>query len=204
MKKIFLICFLFTISQTSLAQVSGGVKAGVNLSKINDKVIDYDFRTGFYVGGFANIEFAEKLSFQPEILFSMQGAKADNFQTNRIDEHGQIFPDDFTDIDYKLIYINLPLMIKYNFIKKLNFEFGPQIGFAIKHEITTKNELLGTMKGEPDSNIDLGVNIGLEYNFYQGFGLNFRYNTGLINIDKNSDWRNKNSVFSLGISYKFF
>lgn len=184
------------------AQVSYGIKSGVNLSTIREKNIDYDFKTGFYAGGFANIKFAEKFAFQPEVLFSMQGAKIENLQTT------ELLGDDIIttapiDIENKLYYLNIPLMVKYYFLEKLNFEFGPQIGFAFKNEITTKSEELGEFSGEPDTNIDLGVNIGLEYNFYKGLAAGVRYNTGLTKIRKDSDYRNNNSVISLGLSYSF-
>lgn len=202
MKKISLLAILLFAVQTINAQVSYGLKSGVNLATIREKNIDYDFKTGFYAGGFANIKLAEKFAFQPEVLFSMQGAKKDNLQTT------ELLGDDIIttapiDIENKLYYINIPLMVKYYFLEKLNFEFGPQIGFALKNEIKTKSQELGEFSGEPDTNIDLGVNIGLEYEFYQGIQVGFRYNAGLTKIRKDSDYRNSNSVFSLGLSYSF-
>lgn len=202
MKKLWVIT-LFICVQISFAQISYGVKAGINFSKINEKVIDYDFKTGFYGGGFAHIKFADQFAFQPEILFSIQGAKIDNHPLNSLDEGGEIVTDGFMEIDHKLYYLNVPLMVKYYFLEKLNFEFGPQIGFILKNEITTKTEELGEISTNPDSNIDLGVNIGLEYNLYQKLSIGVRYNAGLLDIKKNLDYKNKNSVISMGLSYSF-
>jgi len=57
-------------------------------------------------------------------------------------------------IDHKLYYLNIPLMVKYYFLEKVNFEFGPQIGFILKNEIKTKTEELGEISANPESNID--------------------------------------------------
>lgn len=201
MKKLTFICLLFIGTQLAFAQTSFGLKAGINFSKINDDIVDYDFKTGFYVGGFANIKFAEKFAFQPEILFSAQGAKKEDFEISTL--IGTQIVTYNTEIDTKLYYINIPLMFKYYPLKKLNLEAGPQIGFAIKNEITTKSEEFGTESGEPNSNIDIGLNFGLEYNLYKGLGIGARYNLGLNDIVKDSNTKNKNSVISLGISYAF-
>lgn len=203
MKKFSLLIVFFFAIQFTQAQTSFGIKSGINFSKINDKNIDYDFKTGFYAGGFAHIKFAEKFAFQPEILFSIQGAKIDDYPIQSLGENGQVITEGYMEIDNKLYYLNIPLMVKYYFLEKLNFEFGPQIGFVLKNEITTKTEEFGEISGEPDSNIDLGINIGLEYEIYNGLGVGVRYNKGLINIQKDTDFRNKNSIISLGLSYAF-
>lgn len=203
MKKLSIFLLLLFATQFVNAQVSYGIKSGVNLSKIREKNIDYDFKTGFYAGGFANVKFAEKFAFQPEVLFSMQGAKIDDHPIQSLGENGQVITDGYMEIDHKIYYLHIPLMVKYYFLEKLNFEFGPQIGFVLKNEITTKSEVFGEISGEPDSNIDLGVNIGLEYNVYQGLGVGVRYNTGLTKIVKDSEHKNSNSVISLGLSYSF-
>lgn len=203
MKNFFLLILVLFISENISAQTTFGIKSGLNLSKIREKNIDYDFRAGFYAGGFTNIKFAEKFAFQPEVLFSMQGAKIDDHPIQSLGENGQIITEGYMEIDHKLYYLNIPLMVKYYFLEKLNFEFGPQIGFVLKNEMTTKTDELGEISGEPDSNIDLGVNIGLEYEVYKSLGVGVRYNTGLTKIRKDFNYRNSNSVISFGLSYSF-
>ena len=50
-----------------------GIKSGINLSKYSPEIFvggqrlaDYQFNLGFYVGGFSNIEISEKVKIQPE------------------------------------------------------------------------------------------------------------------------------------------
>lgn len=184
------------------AQNAWGLKAGANLSTINDKFIDYDFKTGLYAGAFYNIKFAKQLAFQPEILLSFQGAKAKNEAFQEI-VNGNTVNLGTYDIENELMYLQIPLMLKYYFIPKLNFEVGPQIGFALKNEITLQSPEIGTQNTDVDSNVELGINLGLECEFYEGIQVGFRYNKGLTKIRKDSEHKNDNTVFSLGLSYSF-
>lgn len=203
MKKF--LCFIFlSIISFSSAQISWGVKTGLNLSKIRDEKIDYKFSvTGIYAGGFAQLKLNDQLFFQPEILFSMQGGKSGKLPLISINEIGAEVIEGYLEFDEKLYYINLPLMIKYQVLEKLNFEVGPQVGFVLKSELTTKSDKFGTEKRDMDCNVDLGVNVGLEYTIYKSLGIGIRYSKGITNIHQNSDSINKNSLFSTGLSYRF-
>ena len=54
-KGIFLFLMLLGF-QFLIAQNSWGVKAGINFSTISDSnIADYDFKPGFYAGGFYNL-----------------------------------------------------------------------------------------------------------------------------------------------------
>lgn len=202
MKGCVFVFFLLSGIQFSFSQISFGLKSGVNFSKIIDENTDYKIKTGFYIGGFTNIKLAEQFAFQPELLFSVQGAEAGNLETSAL-AGNEIITVNYFDVKTRLLYINLPLMVKYYVLKDLNFECGPQIGFAVKNEITAKSEEFGVQTGNPDANVDLSINIGLEYRFYKGLGIQGRYNKGLNNINRESSWGNKNSVISLGLSYLF-
>ena len=52
-----------------------GAKAGVNLSTLTGDISGIKGRTSFHLGGVAEFPISEKLSIQPELLFSSQGAK---------------------------------------------------------------------------------------------------------------------------------
>lgn len=202
MKKLSIIFLLLFAAQFINAQVSYGIKSGVNLSKINHEIIDYDFKTGFYAGGFVNIKFAKKFAFQPELLFSMQGGKKDDIEVYSL-VGNEIIAVKYSEIKNNLSYINFPLMLKFYAMEELSFEFGPQVGFAVQNEVKTKSGEYGNQKIKVDSNIDLGLNVGIEYIIHNGLGITSRYNLGLSNITKNSNLKNKNSIISLGISYSF-
>ena len=109
MKKIILSSlFVLAVSFTYAQKAEFGIKGGLNSSNFSGDTEGTDFKTriGFNLGAFAAIKLSEKITLQPEILFSTQGAEAENIEA---------FVDDmlFTgDIKFNLSYINIPVMIK--------------------------------------------------------------------------------------------
>lgn len=76
MKKILLSAVaVFTFGLTNAQDVSYGVKGGLNLSNLSGDIEDAKSLFGAHVGAFAEIKITDKFSVQPELLFSMQGAK---------------------------------------------------------------------------------------------------------------------------------
>jgi len=205
MKKMFLIAALAVVGMgQSDAQVKFGVKAGPQLTNLvgNDDA-DAESKFGFHVGGYANIRFAEQFAFQPEILYSMQGAK----QESNYEEFGITYHD---EDKVELSYINIPLMMKWYAYDGLNFEFGPQIGFNVgakaKGDSTiTDGDTTVTSSYDEDiddiETVDFGLNIGAGYEMPMGLNFGIRYGLGLTEFVKDSDM--KNSVISLGIGYTF-
>lgn len=207
MKKVFLVAAVAVLgmSQTD-AQVKFGIKAGPQMTNLmGDDVEDAESKIGFNVGGYANIRFSEQLAFQPEIMYSMQGAKNEYSQdfglgTYRVEDK------------VKLSYINVPLMLKWYAYEGLNFEFGPQVGFNVSAKAEGDRTLIS---GEGDSQVltsyeediddvetvDFGLNIGAGYELPMGLNFGLRYTHGLTDIVKDVDM--KNSVIALGIGYSF-
>src|SRR3970282_1702141 len=135
MKKIilstlFVLAFGFTYAQ----KAQFGIKGGLNSSNFSGDTegVDFKSRVGFNVGAFAAIKLSEKITLQPEILFSTQGAKAENVTA---DVNGVNYT---ADIEFNLSYINVPVMFKYYVADKFNLEAGPQIGFLTSAETSTK------------------------------------------------------------------
>lgn len=205
MKKMFLAAAIAVLGLSqSDAQVNFGVKAGPQLSNLvgNDDV-DASTKFGFHAGAYANIRISEQFAFQPELLYSMQGAESET----TYEEFGITYRD---EDKIQLSYINVPLMMKWYAYDGLNFEFGPQIGFNVaakaKGESTVTNGD-GSITTSYDEDIDdietvdFGLNIGAGYELPMGLNFGIRYALGLTEIQKDSDL--KNSVISLGIGYSF-
>src|SRR5690606_41552509 len=79
MKKMFLAAAIAVLGLSqSDAQVNFGVKAGPQLSNLvgNDDV-DASTKFGFHAGAYANIRISEQFAFQPELMYSMQGAESE-------------------------------------------------------------------------------------------------------------------------------
>ena len=92
--------------------VTLGVKGGVNMYNIqNDNNISYDQRTGYYLGLLGHIHRNNHWAFQPELVFSAQGAK-----------------------NHNLDYINIPVLLQYMFDNGFRIQAGPQVGFLISSD----------------------------------------------------------------------
>jgi hypothetical protein len=165
-----------------------GIKAGLNLYNIhNSNGAEYDMKPGLVAGLLGHIHLSKQFAFQPELVFSGQGAK---YTTAGVD----------TKIN--LNYLNVPLMLQYMFDNGFRLHAGPQIGFLM-----TAKSVTGDVKTDIKDNlkpIDVAVGLGLGYiHVPSGFGLNARYNLGLTNINENTSVKSTNRGFQLGVFYQF-
>lgn len=183
MKKLFLVGALALFGAMN-AQVKYGAKAGLNIATLNGDVEGLKSLVGFHVGGFAQIPLAAKFTFQPEVVYSAQGAKVDG-------GNGK----------FNLGYINVPLMFKYAIAEKFNVEAGPQIGFLVSAK--AKEEGVSVDIKDELNSVDFSIGLGASYDFTQNLSADVRYNAGVSNIAKESDSKIRNGVFQIGLGYKF-
>lgn len=238
MKKIILttaMLFAFGISNAQGdSGIKFGVKAGLNIAnqKYSEINADYDkpntsSRTGFHIGGFAEIKISEKFALQPELLFSTQGSKSDYSEKESFGGGSYSYS---SEDKYNLSYLNIPIMAKYYVIEKLSIEVGPQIGFLLsakdKYSDTETYTFLGDTESDSYSydfdtkntyeKIDFSLNFGANYEFTKNIFAGVRYNMGLTDIAKTGNvdedgetfkvkkWANiKNNVFQISVGYKF-
>ncbi|HRE38196.1 MAG TPA: porin family protein [Chitinophagaceae bacterium] len=194
MKKIVLVSVLALSTMFVNAQVTFGVKGGVNFATLGgddaDELEGKKSNTGFYLGGTVNVPISSNFAFQPELIYSAN--------------QGMEFRESPLELNYNLGYLNIPLMLQYRnsgFIA----EAGPQIGFLMSAKAKISD---GTNTDEEDikdefKGTDFGVNLGLGYQFSNGFGLNARYTFGMSNIIDETDVDVKNRVFSVGVFFNF-
>ena len=190
MKKLFLVGALALFGAMN-AQVKYGAKAGLNIATLNGDEEGLKSLVGFHVGGFAQIPLAAKFTFQPEVVYSAQGAKEDG-------GNGK----------WNLGYINVPLMFKYQVANKFSLEAGPYIGFLTSAKLKFDVEGLGSdtvdMKDDVKST-DFGIGVGMNYEFSDVIFANARYQGGLTEIGDSEAGGNsvKNSVFQIGLGFRF-
>ena len=191
MKKLFIITaiVLFGFTNVNAQDINFGAKAGVNFATITgDDVDSFDSRTAFHVGFVAEIVISETFSFQPELLYSAQGAdwSEDGFEgTTKVD------------------YLNVPLMAKFYVGEGFSLEAGPQVGFLLSAKDVEDGEedfdLKDYIKG-----IDFGVNLGVGYKMEGGLNFGARYNLGLSDAnDTEVDSKIKNSVIQAYVGFFF-
>lgn len=180
MKKIIIISLVFVLAcSSSFAQSKWGFgpKIGVNVSTATKS--DAGYKAGMFVGAFANYRMNDFFGVQPELLFSMQGAKSDG---------GKL----------KLNYINVPVMAKAYLYKGLSLELGPQFGFNVGSKYN------GYIITDDVNTFDFAIGVGLGYEFECGLTAGFRYNASVTKITSDFDGNgSKNSVLQFGIGWKF-
>lgn len=209
MKKVlFAAIAVMAFGAVNAQEIKFGAKAGLNIATLNGDVEDAKSLIGAHLGAFAEIKITDKFAFQPELLYSMQGAKSE------YSESGSGFSSNYEE-KYKFGYLNLPLMAKYFATEKLFIEAGPQIGFLMsaKYEFKETETFMGdtvTFSGEDDikdnlKSIDFGFNFGFGYEFTQNVFASARYNVGLsdINDQEGSDAKIQNGVLQFSVGYKF-
>ena len=107
MKKIILtVAAIFAFGVASAQDMKFGVKAGFTSSNFTGDVSGLDANGGFYVGGLVDFTISESFHVQPELLYSIEGAK-----------------------DAKLNYLRIPIMAKYYVMEGLSLQAGPEIAF---------------------------------------------------------------------------
>ena len=155
MKKIATLLVLVCLGTGLYAQgLSGGIKAGLNLSNLTVKSGNYttspSFLPTYHAGAYLTFMFSEKLGLQPEILLSGQG-----------------FKDGDTKI--KLSYIAVPVMVRFNVNKVLSFHAGPQVGLLA----SAKADFNGDKVDVKDSykGVDFGIGLGTTVDLPMGLNL---------------------------------
>jgi opacity protein-like surface antigen len=203
MKKVLFIAVvvLLGLGNVNAQEVKFGTKVGLNLSNFTGDLDDSDSKIGFNIGAFAEISLSDKFIFQPELLFSSQGAKFEESDNNFSFEE-----------TLKFNYLNMPLMIKFAASDKFALEFGPQLGFLLsaksKFEQTFDGETFSEEVDIKDSvkSIDFGLNFGASFDVSENIMIGARYNLGLLDItdvEDSEDFKLQNAVFSFSLGYRF-
>ena len=209
MKKIILsVVAIATFGFSQAQDIKYGAKVGLNVATLNGDLEDAKSLIGAHLGGFVEIKINEKFAFQPELLYSMQGAKSEYSESEPDYSYSE-------EAKYKLGYLNVPLMAKYFATDKLFIEAGPQIGFLMsaKNEFKFSETFMGdteSASGDVDikdnlKSIDFGLNFGLGYEFTENVFASARYNVGLSDINdvQGSDMKIQNGVLQFSVGYKF-
>ena len=184
------------------SEVKFGAKGGINLANIvGDDAGDANMFVGFNAGFFVEIPVTDKLTIQPEILYSAQGSKSEG----PLNIEGDIYDVKAT---LKMNYINVPVMFKYQVADKFSLEAGPYIGFLVSAKV--KAEVSGFGSATEDAkdlfkSTDFGLGLGMNYEFSDVIFANARYQAGLTEIGDSEAGGNsvKNSVFQIGLGFRF-
>ncbi len=180
MKKSHLfLFFVIVISTLTNAQTMKlGLKAGANFANYTGSDINTKTITSFHGGLILEAKIFENFAFQPELLYSTQGAEIDDLGTQFKNELG---------------YISIPALAKFYLNDNLSFELGPQFSFLLSE----RNEV----EAGDSNTFDFAVAGGLSYKFGKHFFVSGRYGLGLT--EPKRDASIKNSVVQASLGYLF-
>ncbi|QHI35999.1 hypothetical protein IMCC3317_13520 [Kordia antarctica] len=165
-------------STDSDTETKYGFKAGINISNYSATNLDdiqeglNDSRIGAVFGFFVDMHLAGKFRFQPEFLYSAQGAKEDALRAD---------------------YLQIPLMIKYDVTNFLNLQFGPQIGVKV-HEF---EDSFNNFDYAVNAGFGLEVieNVSIEARYSLGLA-------EMFDEKRAPNLEGKNAVIQVGVTYR--
>jgi len=180
------------------AQDRGGVRVGLNLANLSGNDVadlgDTDSRAGLVVGLFGVVPLNQTIAFQPEVLFSQQGAKLE---------------DGSDDATIKLDYLQVPLLARFRLgmspSAPVHALFGPSFGFRTNAEVDLNGETIDDNDEFEDQteSFDIGLVAGIGVNAGPAV-VDARYMWGLRNLNKIDDGAEiKNRVFSVSVGFRF-
>ncbi|MBT8265777.1 MAG: PorT family protein [Bacteroidia bacterium] len=193
MKKPIFLILIVTLIFMSCAGTRMGVVVGPNFSNVvGDQADSWKTKTSIHGGVVADLPVDDKISIQPGLIYSSQGAD---------------YSESAFSGTVNLDYLNIPIMGKFEVAEGFNVQVGPQVGFLLSAK--DKED------GEPDVDVkdfvkstDFGVNIGVGYELANGLNFGARYNLGLSDLNDDPDLSDegvkwKNSVIQISIGYLF-
>lgn len=175
-----------------------GVKVGGSLTNFvgSDVSSSISSKIGFHGGFLANISLGDRLSVQPELLYSMKGAK---------DEVAGI------KATQTLHYIELPILLKAKF-NQFFVEAGPQAGVLFDANVKVEGGSSNTTDSNKDqfNEVLFGYAAGFGYQLESGLMLGLRYNGDFNNVTRGVTANNvktqanaRNSAFQVYVGYTF-
>lgn len=176
MKRLILLLLVCLIGFSfANSQIKYGVKGGLSIA--NQKwssgsiSITPDSRTGGAFGVFLRVHTSERFAIQPEILYVMKGTKLD----------GELFEGDAADkVTFENNYLSIPVIAKVYF-NGFNIQAGPSFDFLLSSKISA-NGMSEDVK-ESFKVFDLGLSVGLGYDFKGGLTFDGRYVLGLTDMN---------------------
>ena len=188
------IALILTCASPATAQITYGVKAGVNFANVSfdgEDGVPSSGRVGVLAGAFATVRLANWLTVQPEAIYTVKGASLDIFDI---------------DSDYIVDYLEVPVLVRVPVRTRLYVAAGPSFAFQIRAR--SRTSFAGSTEevdiGEDVESLDVGV-VGAA-GFQMGrWVFDGRYTHGLSDTDADAsdNVKIRNRVFSLSAGFTF-
>ena len=189
MKNLFLF-ILISISYISAAQgFKGGVLVGVIAAQVDGDAWGGYHKLGLQGGIYSKYQFNEKWDLSLEVKYIQKGS----FQT---------FKDDpMSNFKIALAYVELPLIINYNYNKKISFGGGLSYAYLVSAQVDDAGGTIGQEHlNYRKYDVNLMSRFKYQLNDHIWFDLRFAYSLFSIKEDQyNRQW---NNLFALGLGYE--
>jgi opacity protein-like surface antigen len=190
MKKfLFSAALLIAVSIGAKAQVSLGIKGGVNFSKISADNLKESTLTGYQAGLFARV--GSSWYFQPELYLSGTGGKFEASE-NQQNFSGKV----------RFTNLNVPLLIGKSFGEKdLNFRVmaGPIYTYQLSKSGNLGDNINGAIDNFNKSNIGYQVGAGVDIG---AITADLRYEGGLTKVS--DSFAKRQNLWALSVGFKIF
>jgi hypothetical protein len=179
---LFLTTSLALNAQSEDSNAEFGFKGGVNFSNMyTEDVDDNNVLTSFNAGVYAKLPVSDAIAIQPELLYSRKGAEL---------VYDNVFAEGTAK--FKLNYIELPVLVKFNITDSFNIHAGPYFAYLIDAQVTNETDD-GTFDFEENydnddfNKFDYGLSAGVGLDF-EAIGIGVRYNYGLQTVGKDREF----------------
>lgn len=197
----------FLLATGANAQVSYGIKAGLNLPKIKltsdvaGMSYTSDASTNFYVSGYANIPTATNFAIQPGLSLQGKGGKV---------KIGDFVANASESATMNIMSIEIPVNAVYYIptgtAGSVFVGAGPYLGLNLSAKAKSGNFSQDIEIGsgaEEIKRLDYGANFLAGYRLSNGLLFNVGYGLGIANLDNTNDPVEKNRVLSFGVGFEF-
>jgi hypothetical protein len=123
-----------------------------------------------------DLKISDKIGFQPEILYSMQGFKVAS--VGNVGIH----------------YLSVPLLITFPVTEGLELQVGPQVSYMINSRVGVVNDLFSITYKGLFHNFDAGAVAGVEYKVSDNISLGGRYYLGMTDVNKDFSFGNNKNL----------
>ncbi|MEO6831700.1 MAG: outer membrane beta-barrel protein, partial [Chitinophagaceae bacterium] len=209
---ILSIIFLLAFSLNARAQdegggfnhtkVSIGIKAGVNLSRLDGISWDGGFKANLLGGAWLSVH-GKRFGIVLEGLFTQTDYVTGPGFDSIYHQYIRAGKDSIKNASFKLNYFNIPLLVEIRVLDRAWLQFGPQYSGVVSVE--DKDEFVKDAEGLFKKGSIAGV-AGLNVELTRHINLGARYIFGLSNVNNHYDqvaesWKRRDVQIHLGLRF---
>ena len=192
-----LVALLTSVSMFAQLPVSLGVKAGMNLSELQN--VDDDNKVGFNIGLTAELALPSSFYLMSGLEFTTKGTKGKNVPVNVSGTKDKV--------TYNSMYIQLPIHAGYKLDltpgTKLVFRAGPYLAYGVGGKIKSDAKQFEDQDffGDDTNRFDFGIGGAVGVEFLNKINVSLGADHGLTKVFKDTKIKNRSAYISVG--YKF-